>query len=165
MTAATSGGFGKSRAPVNQNFHIWYTLNITGSRWRHEIARQDDCLPTFYNFVTGASVEQQVSSLSDQSINPVILNITLSTSPKTTTWRQSVSYQRPILADPLILGKNSSREMADSVPEHLGTRDTKETSLWTVGGVVDKRSLKRWISTCALLNSSFKRASVFIVTR
>jgi len=49
--------------------------------------------------------------------------------------------------------------MTDSVPDLLGTRDIEEKSLRTVGGTVANRNYRRWISFCASLSSSFKRAS------
>ena len=58
-----------------------------------------------------------------------------SASFKTATWRQSASAQCPILAEPSMLEKNSSSEMADSAPDHSGTNETKDRSLWTVGGL------------------------------
>ena len=61
--------------------------------------------------------------------------LAVSVSFRTATCKQSASSQCPILAEPSMLEKNSSSEMADSVPDHFGTKDTKDRSLWTVGGL------------------------------
>ena len=61
--------------------------------------------------------------------------LAVSVSFRTATCKQSVSVQCPIFAEPSMLEKISSSEMADSAPDHFGTKETKDRSLWTVGGL------------------------------
>jgi len=67
--------------------------------------------------------------------------------------------QFPTRAEPSILEKNSSRHTAVSEPDHLGTKEIKDRSLWTVGISMETRSLSRCNSALFSTNSAFIRAS------
>lgn len=68
-------------------------------------------------------------------------------------------YHLPTWADRYILEKNCSSGSADSVPGHLGVREIKDKSLWTVDVSMEIRFLSRCISA---LHSACKCAPAMI---
>jgi len=58
-----------------------------------------------------------------------------------------------------MLEKNPSRGTAVSEHDHLGTKEIKNISLWTVGVPVEIRRLSRCNSALVSTNSAYIRAS------
>ena len=81
------------------------------------------------------------------------------------TIRRSESPHNPTWAAPTILEINSSREIPDSKPDHLGTNDASDKSLCTVGVPQKTRSFNRCNSVFVSCNSAESRASAMLKTR
>jgi len=61
-----------------------------------------------------------------------------------------------------MLAKNSSKVTPESKPDHLGTSDIKERSLWTVDVPIDIRSFKSCNSFLVSVNSDKILASAIV---
>jgi len=61
-----------------------------------------------------------------------------------------------------MLEKNSSRHTAVSEPDHLGTKEINDRSLWAVGVPMETRSLSRCNSALVSTNSVCRRASAML---